>query len=128
MHQTGVISALGEDLLDAIFLAEGLDLPDVLDRHALFGRNLLRVSTNGVAERLNELRVVEQPDPSSIQLGGHRFRMADARNRALDDHTGEAREHATDVVVMTLDQVRHRPTIRRSRRVDLPLWFEATPG
>src|SRR6185436_17999745 len=67
VHQTGMISALGEDLLDAIFLAEGLHLPDVLDRDFLFGCDLLCVSADGIPERLNELRVVEQAKASAVE-------------------------------------------------------------
>jgi hypothetical protein len=123
-----MISALGEDLLDAIFLAEGLHLSDVLDRDSLFGCDLLCVSADGIPERLHELRVVEEANASAVEHRGHRLRVADARDRSLDDNAVEAREHASDVVPMAFDQVRHRPTIRPSRHADLPLWFEATPG
>src|ERR1051325_5665633 len=123
-----MISALGEDLLDAILLPKGLHLSDVLDCHTLFGCDLLGMSADRVPKGLNELRVVEQSNPSTVERRGHRFRMTDTRNRALDDYAIEARKHASDVSLVTLDQVRHRPTIRPSRYADLPLWFEAMPG
>lgn len=128
VHQPWMISAFREDLLDAILLAEGLHLPDVLDGDALFGRDLLGVSADGIAERLNELRVVEQPNAPAVEHRGHRLRVADARDRSLDDYAVQTRKHASDVVPMAFDQVRHRLTISPITASHLPLWFEATPG
>ena len=99
-----MISAFGQDLLDAILLAEGLHLADVLDGHAFFHCHLLRVSTDRVAKRMDELRVVEPADAAAVEHRGHRFRVADARDRSLDDNAVEARQYATDVVPMAFDR------------------------
>jgi hypothetical protein len=129
MHQPRMISALGEDVSNAILFAEGLHLPDVFDGHAFFGCHLLRVSTNRVAERLDELRVIEQADAAAVEHCRHRLRVTDARDRSLDHHAVEAGEHASDVFPMAFDQVRHQPTISLIHALtDLPLWFEAMPG
>lgn len=98
-----MISALGEDLLDPIILAEGLHLPDALDRDSLFGCDLLCVSADGVPQRLHEVRVVEEANASAVEHRGHRLRVADARDRSLDDQTIETREHASDVVPIAFD-------------------------
>src|SRR6185369_10318676 len=44
VHQARMIAACGENLSNAIFFAEGLHLPDVLDCHTLFGCELLGMS------------------------------------------------------------------------------------
>jgi hypothetical protein len=106
-----MIAALGEDLPDAILLAEGLHLPDVVDRHTRFRCHLLRVSANRVTEGMHELRVVKQSDTAAVEHRGHRLRVADTRDRSLDDHAVETREYASDVVPIAFDQVRHRLTI-----------------
>jgi hypothetical protein len=63
-----------EDLLNAIFLPEGLHAVDELDFYALLGRQPFGVRADRIAERLRELlRVIEQADVPAIEFGGHRL-------------------------------------------------------
>ena len=112
MDQARTGPPLREDLLDAIFLAKGLHALDVLDLHPFVGRQLFGASADGLAERQRELLgVIEQASVPAIEFGGHRLGISHARQRPLEHQTVEARQDADDLFAITLDQVRHRPTI-----------------
>jgi len=71
------------------------------------------VSANRITERLRELlRVIEQADVPPIEFGGHRLRVGHARQGALKHQPIEARENTDDLFCVTVDQVRHRPTVQ----------------
>ena len=129
MHQPRVVAALGDDLSDAILLAEALRLLDVLDLDAFFGSDAFGLCAYRLAKRLRELcRVVEQPDAAAIECDRHRLRMADTRQRSLDYHAVEAGQHSLDAVTVAFDQVRHPPTIPPAVLLSLLSWFRLCRG
>jgi len=80
VHQPRMSPSLGDDLADAILLPVPLRLLDVLDLDAFLGSNTLGVGPNGLPERLRELGgVIEEPNPSVVERGRHRLRVADTR-------------------------------------------------
>jgi hypothetical protein len=93
------VATLGQDLLNAIFLSEALHALDELDLHAFLGCQTLGVRPNGLAERQRELLgVIEQPDASAIEFGGHRLGIGDAGQRPLKHQPVETGQHADDSV------------------------------
>ena len=118
-----------QDLLDAVFFAEGLHALDVLDLHPFLVRQLFGASADGIAERQRELLgVIEQADIPAIELGGHRLGICHARQRPLEHQPVEERQDADDLFAMTLDQVRHRPTIPPPVHTGSPSWFRLRRG
>lgn len=112
VHQSRTVPTGREDLLNAISLAEVFHALDELDLHAFLGGQTLRARANGLAEGQRELLgVIEQPDVSTIEFSGHRLGIRNARQRPLKQQPVEAGQDADDLLHVTLDQVRHRPTI-----------------
>jgi len=74
-----MIAALGEDLLDPVFLAERLELADEFDLKPSLGSQSLGVGANRVTQRLGPTGVVEQPDTPIAEVAGHRPGVADVR-------------------------------------------------
>src|SRR5829696_6719911 len=104
VHQAGSGAALGEDLLDAVLLAEGTNPSDELDGEAVLLRQSLRVLTDDITQWLGEPGEVEDPDVASVQLSRKRLGVADVGERAHDEDAVEAREHAADAGGVTIGQ------------------------
>ena len=132
VHQTGMIAALGEDLLDPILLAERLELADELDLQPGLGGQALGVGADLIAQRLGPAGIVEQADVARSEVARHRLGVADVRQGAGDHHPVEARQHAADLVLVLLDKGIHRlaPVLGRLPRtiVDRPCLVPASPG
>lgn len=66
------VSARREDLLNAIFPAEGFDALDVLDLHPFLGRQLFSAGASDISEWQRELfGVIENADAPAVKLGCH---------------------------------------------------------
>lgn len=89
-------AALGEDLLDAVFLAEGLAPPDVLDREPVHLRDPLRVLGDRTGETLDELLEVGELQTTPGQLPRKGLGVANVGERARDEDTVGAGQHAAD--------------------------------
>src|SRR5437764_11625771 len=94
------ISRMRSSFRNPIWLLDVLDLDPRIRRHT-FG-----LGANRLTEWLGELgRVVEQLDAPAIERDRHRLRVTHARQRSLDQHAVEARQHSLDTVTVTVDQV-----------------------
>jgi len=79
MHQAGVLAALGENLRDAVLLAERLEMTDKLDLHAGLGREALGVGPQLLTQRRGPQGIVEQLDVAVAEEAGHRLGVTDVR-------------------------------------------------
>lgn len=84
MNQTGVFTALFEDLLYPYIFA-GATLTHEFDLDARLSCKLLGVLSHLVTQRLSEARVVENSNVLRVQIRGHPVGVAQARQRASDD-------------------------------------------
>jgi hypothetical protein len=92
-HQTRLLASLRDDVFHPVFLAE-VPFANELDFDPRLRRHLFGVFTNPVAERLGELRIVENPDLSLERERRHPTSETDPRQRAEDQHPVEAAQHA----------------------------------
>jgi hypothetical protein len=92
-----MIASLGQDLLHPVFLPH-IPLAEELDLDPAVGRQPFGVLAKLVPERLCELRVVEDPDLSLVQIRGHSLRVADLRQRAEDQHPIPATQYSRDLM------------------------------
>jgi len=106
MHQAGMPAPLPEDLPHAVFLAE-VELLDVLNRRAGFGRQALGIPLDLLGQRLGEERVVEDADAAGVEDTGHPLGVAGPRQRARDDDAVKARELTHNLLSVALDKRRH---------------------
>src|SRR5687768_3420502 len=65
--------------------------------------------------------------PRRSRLGGHRLGVRDAGQRPLNQPV-EAGQHADDLLRVTFDQVRHRPTIPSAVQTCSLSWFRLRRG
>jgi hypothetical protein len=90
MHELGLGTTSFQDFLNAVFLAEGVDLSDELDFDTVVLCDTLGVFTNRFPQRLGKLRIVEYPDLVHKQKLRHPFVEAPAGESALNDDTVKA--------------------------------------
>ena len=131
--QPRLLTPAGQNLFHPVFLPE-VPLADELDLDSRFGRHLLRVLANPVAERLGELRIVEYPIFLSYRndvIPG----KADLRQRAENQHPVPTAQHSGDLGGVTLRQqfnahsgIITRPVWFRLRRVRYPNKHAEYPG
>ena len=88
-----MLAPAGQNLLHPVFLPE-VSLADELDPDTRFGRHLLRVLTNPVAEWLGKLRIVEYPDLPLVQKRRHPPGKANLRQSPENQHTVPATQHS----------------------------------
>ena len=102
-----MIAALLKHPRNHLLLAD-MVLGDVLDHQPGFRRQRSRAVSHTIAQRLGELRVIEDADPIGIEEPGHPFRVADHRHGPRDDHPVVARQHPGYPIVVALHQrLRH---------------------
>lgn len=104
VHQPRMAASPGEDLLDAVFLAEGLDPPDVLDGQPVLLREPRRLLEDGSGETLDELLEVGDLETAAGQFPCERPGMADVGERARHENAVKAREHAEDTGCVAVDE------------------------
>jgi hypothetical protein len=103
-----MVAALGDDLPDAIFLPKASGF--LMNATSIPASAATRSVCAWIASR-NGRRVIEQLDSAAIERDRHRLCVTHARQRSLDKHPVEARQHSLDTVSVTFDQVRHLATI-----------------
>ena len=91
-----MIAALGENVLDPIFLAK-VAFAQELDVDPVFRCQPLGILPQPVAERLGEPRVVENADLPRVQIRGHALGKADPRQRAEQQDPIPARKRPRDL-------------------------------
>ena len=84
-HQSRLLAPTGQNLVHPVFLPE-VPLADEFDLDTGFSRHLLRVLANPVPERLGELRIVKDPNPSLEQKRGHSPGKTDLRQGTENQH------------------------------------------
>jgi hypothetical protein len=104
VNQTRMKSSLFENLFDAIFLAEGIDLVDKLDGDTMMDSQRLCVLTYLVPVRGGPLLKIEDAYAMQIKEVCHCLRMADIRQSALHDNPVITRQNADNALFMTFSE------------------------
>lgn len=107
VHESGLASPFGEDLLDAVLLAKGIDVTDELDLQPVLLRHGFGVLPDLVPQGLGELREVEDSHLAPVELPGERPGMSDVRERSHDEDPVKARKHAAKAVRVSIDERGH---------------------
>ena len=113
VDQTGVITALGDDRLDALLLPEAV-APDELDVQPVLSGEFLGVSTDLLPELLGEQWIVEEANTNNSQVPRHGLGVADIGERTCDHHPVKARQGATNLGCMSVYERLHRVIITQS--------------
>jgi hypothetical protein len=108
VHQTGMVSPFGEDFLDAVFLAEGLQLANELDFHPGFACNPFGVLANVILERFGEVEVIEDANLACAEKLCHAARVARCWQRPLNHDPIQALQRTGNLPRTTLHQSAHR--------------------
>ena len=121
-----MIAALGDNLLDPIFLAK-VAFAQKLDVDPVVRRQALGILPQPVAERLGKPRVVENADVALVQIRGHALGKTDPRQRAKQQDAVPAGKCPRDLGCVTVRQQRqaHSGIISWWRR---PCLVPAMPG
>jgi hypothetical protein len=124
MDKPRTVPARLEDLLNAIFFAEGLHALDVLDLHAFFGSRCERGWHRGTAERTAWRSRTGGCPGDRARWPSPGVKPVKPRSAACLKHQPvETREYADDLLRLPLDQVHHPPTISPTVPLDLFLGF-----
>ena len=115
MHQSGMIPALGDDLLDPFFLTEIL-LPDKLDLQSILPGQLLRPQTDFVPQGFNKLGIIENSNALGPQIATHGIGIADIGKCSGDDDPVKTREDSTDFAGISFCQHGHGSNLLRNAR------------
>src|SRR3954469_23525680 len=106
MDQSGMTSALFQDLLDPVFLAD-VAVAEELDGQPVVRGELLGMVADLIPERRGELGVVEDADLVVEEVTRGRLGVADVRQGPGDDDPIQARQYARDLLGMSFDEVNH---------------------
>ena len=101
-HHARLFSALLQNLLDPVFLAQAFPAAHELDLDPVFGGDTLHVCAQRLAQRLGPLRVVEDPDLVLVEVFGHPAGIAPPRYRALNNDPVVTGENPSDLVFVPL--------------------------
>ncbi len=94
-----MIPPLGQDLLDAVFVAD-IALAEKLDLDSVVGRQPLGILAKLVAERLGEFRIVEDPNLALVQIRGHPSGIADLWQGAEQQDAVPTTQYSGDLVAV----------------------------
>ena len=100
MDQSGMTSALFQNLLNPVFLAD-VAVTEELDAQAVVRGEFLGVAADLIAERLGELGVVEDADLVIEEVACSSLGMADIGESPRDDNPIQARQDARDLLGMS---------------------------
>jgi hypothetical protein len=95
MDQAGVITALGDDCFDALFLTEVV-APDKLDLQSVLTSKLPSACADLLSKLLGEQGVIEKSNSLQPQMPRHGLRMTDIGEGANNYHPVEARQSTTN--------------------------------
>ncbi len=125
VHQPGCIATRLQHACHQIFLAD-VALVDVLDLDAGGSADLLRAHTDAFAQRFGEPGVVEYANAVGVQKTRHARCVARAGQRARDQDSVKARQHAVQIRRVTLNQIGLHGSLRHrmaTQHIVLPVWF-----
>jgi hypothetical protein len=106
VDQTGMVSSLGQNLLNPLFLSKVL-FADEIDRKTVLGRKGFGVLSDLFPQGLCPAGVVKDPDPVTDQISRHALRIADTRNGSGQNDTVKAGNDALNLIVMPFHKVLH---------------------
>src|SRR5947209_3675007 len=98
-----MLAAFGKRLFNALLFAE-VPLADELDLHARVRCQFLGVFANAVPERLRKSGIVENPNVSLEQKGGHPSGKTDLRQGSENQHSVPATQYARNLVPVPFRQ------------------------
>jgi len=107
VDQTGVITTLGDDCLDALLLPEVVAL-DELNLQSTLAGELLSACAYLLTEWLGKQRVIEEANAPDPQMPRHRLRMADVGKRASNHHPVKTGQSTTNFGCMSIYKCLHR--------------------
>jgi hypothetical protein len=120
MDQSGMIPALGDDLLDPLFLTEIL-LPDKLDLQSILLGQLLRPHTDFVPQGFDKLGIIENANALGSQMTTHGIGITDIGKCSGDDDPIKAREDSSNFTGVSFCQRTHGFSLMNSRKDSLYL-------
>ena len=121
VHQSGMRTALLDNLLDPVFFAECL-FADKFDVHTIFLGEAFGIGTNLLAQRLRPFRVIENANAFCSQQPAHPLGITDAGDNTCQYDAVKARECSLNLVGVTVDKILHnwhdllKPTTSRMHR------------
>jgi len=117
MHQSRMIPALGDDLLDPFFLAE-IPLPDKFDLQTIFLSQTLRPETNLVPQGLGKLGVIKNTDAFGSQMTTHGIGITDVGKGPGNHNPIEARKDPSNLTGISFCQGTHCSNLVRDVQKD----------
>jgi hypothetical protein len=103
VHQARMVATLLKHARHNIFLAD-MRLGDVLDQDPSLGGQRRRTLAHPIAQRLGEVRVVEDADATGIEIPSHPCGVAHYGQRPSDHQPVVARQHPGNPIVVALRQ------------------------
>jgi hypothetical protein len=124
MHQPRRLAPLRQHTRDDVLLAD-MRLADVLDGNAGLSRQGRRGLSDALAQRLGEVRVIEDADSSGVEISRHPLGVAHRRQRSGDHQPVVTGKHPADPVGIALRQcLGHAASHRLDRgRLQQTYWF-----
>ena len=107
MDQTGVIPALTQNFLNAIFFAYRINPADKLNCKAVLLGDFLSVGPDLITQRFSKTRIIKDADAAGTKESRHPLGMTDTRQSALDDDTVITRQDAADLRLVTINKGWH---------------------
>jgi hypothetical protein len=106
VDQTGMVSSLGQDLLNPLFLSKVL-FADEIDGKAVLGREGFGVLSDLFPQGLCPAGVIKDPNPVAEQISRHALRIADTGDCSGQNDAVKAGNDTLNLVVMPFHKVLH---------------------
>ena len=126
MHQAGVVSPLLDDFPDAVFLAEGLGLADVLDGESVVPGHLFGIFPYLFAQGVGELGKIEYPYVMGVEVGGHAIGVPPRYHVAVNHNTVITGENALDLFLVPFGDHMYTPFTAfysTGEKGESPVWY-----
>ena len=101
MHQSGMFTAFGQNLGDAVFLAERIDLSDKLDLNAGFVGNRFGMRADALPIGFGPFREIEDAQVMGEEPLRHGVGMSNVRQGSLDNDSVETRIDSENIFGMS---------------------------
>ena len=98
MNQSLSFAGLLDDLLNTVILTEGTKFADEFNFNAILICDTLGVLPDVFCKGFGEICKIENTDAVDFHIGCDTFRVAPARDIALDDHAVIAGDYAIDLL------------------------------
>ena len=117
MDQSGMIPALGDDLLQTLFFTKIL-LSDEFDLHPIVPAQLLGPQTDFVPQRFDELGIIENTNALRSQMAAYGIRITDIGKGPGDENPVKAREDSSNFTGIPFCQRGHGSILLRDAQKD----------